>query len=153
MVVSPPPSSINGGICRAELSCFIQQVVMGRWFSLFASFLIMSGAGGVYLFASYSKDIKSTLKCDQTTLNKIGFYKDLGSNVGVIAGLLAEVAPPWFVILIGAALNFVGYFKIWQAVTGKIIRPTVEFFCFYIMVGANSQNFANTGNNLNKSNH
>lgn len=126
---------------------------MGRWFSLFASFLIMSGAGGVYLFASYSKDIKSTLKCDQTTLNKIGFYKDLGSNVGVIAGLLAEVAPPWFVILIGAALNFVGYFKIWQAVTGKIIRPTVEFFCFYIMVGANSQNFANTGNNLNKSNH
>ncbi|KAG6607171.1 uncharacterized protein LOC111452462 [Cucurbita moschata] len=144
MIVSPPPSSINGGICRAELSCFIQQVVMGRWFSLFASFLIMSGAGGVYLFASYSKDIKSTLKCDQTTLNKIGFYKDLGSNVGVIAGLLAEVAPPWFVILIGAALNFVGYFKIWQAVTGKIIRPTVEFFCFYIMVGANSQNFANT---------
>lgn len=128
------------------MSSFIRQVVVGRWFSVFASFLIMSGAGGVYLFAYYSKDIKSTLRCDQTTLNKIGFYKDLGSNVGVIAGLLAEVVPTWFLLLIGAAFNFLGYFKIWQGVTGKIVRPTVGYFCFYIMIGANSINFANTGN-------
>uniref|UniRef100_A0A9I9CKD3 Protein NUCLEAR FUSION DEFECTIVE 4-like n=1 Tax=Cucumis melo TaxID=3656 RepID=A0A9I9CKD3_CUCME len=135
----------NGGIRSGELADFIGQVVVGRWFSLFASFLVMTGAGGVYLFAYYSRDIKTTLQCDQTTLNRIGFYKDLGSNVGVIAGLLAEVAPTWLVLLIGAAFNFIGYFKIWQAVTGKIVRPTVAFFCFYIMIGANSQNFANTG--------
>ncbi|XP_022970392.1 uncharacterized protein LOC111469392 [Cucurbita maxima] len=144
MIVSATPSS-NAGIGSGELGSFVRQVVAGRWFSLFASFLVMAGAGGVYLFAYYSTDIKTTLQCDQTTLNKIGFYKDLGSNVGIVAGLLAEVAPTWVLLLIGAALNFVGYFKIWQGVTGKIVSPTVAYFCFYIMVGANSQNFANTG--------
>lgn len=145
MIVSATPSS-NAGIGSGELGSFVRQLVAGRWFSLFASFLVMAGAGGVYLFAYYSRDIKTTLQCDQTTLNKIGFYKDLGSNVGIVAGLLAEVAPTWVLLLIGAALNFVGYFKIWQGVTGKIVNPTVAYFCFYIMVGANSQNFANTGN-------
>lgn len=34
---------------------------------------------------------------------------------------------------------------IWLAVTGKIAKPTVWQMCIYICIGANSQNFANTG--------
>ncbi|KAL5565801.1 hypothetical protein UlMin_028965 [Ulmus minor] len=132
--------SKGGDFCR-----FTLHVVQGRWFSVFASFLIMFGAGATYLFGVYSKQIKSTLGYDQKTLNLIGFFKDLGANVGVLSGLIAEVTPTWFVLLIGSAMNFAGYFMIWLAVTGKIAKPKVWQMCIYICIGANSQNFANTG--------
>ncbi|KAL0460631.1 UNVERIFIED_CONTAM: hypothetical protein Slati_0690300 [Sesamum latifolium] len=130
---------------RSQLMSFAVHVIRGRWFSLFASFLIMAGAGATYLFGVYSNEIKATLGYDQTTLNLLGFFKDLGSNVGVLSGLIAEVTPTWFVLLIGSAMNFAGYFMIWLAVTGKISRPAVWQMCIYICIGANSQNFANTG--------
>lgn len=124
---------------------FVLHVVQGRWFSLFASFLIMSGAGATYLFGTYSQEIKLSLGYDQTTLVLLGFFKDLGANVGVLSGLIAEVSPTWFVLLVGAAMNFTGYFMIWLSVTGKISKPKVWQMCIYICLGANSQNFANTG--------
>ncbi|KAL6199855.1 hypothetical protein ACLB2K_029637 [Fragaria x ananassa] len=126
-------------------SQFALQVIKGRWFTVFASFLIMAGAGATYLFGSYSKDIKSILGYDQSTLNLLSFFKDLGANVGVIAGLIGEVTPTWFVLLVGSAMNFAGYFMIWLAVTGKIAKPKVWQMCLYICIGANSQNFVNTG--------
>lgn len=112
---------------------------------MFASILIMAGAGCTYLFGVYSKEIKANLGYDQSTLNMIGFAKDLGANIGVPSGLLAEIAPTWFVLLVGSAMNFAGYFVIWLAVTKKIPKPTVWQMCLYICIGANSQNFANTG--------
>ncbi|CAM8952863.1 unnamed protein product [Rhodiola kirilowii] len=133
----------SGG--RSEWLRFAVHAADGRWFSVFASFLIMAGAGATYLFAVYSKVIKSALGYDQTTLNLLGFFKDLGANVGVLSGLIAEVTPTWFVLLVGSAMNFTGYFMIWLAVTGKIAKPKVWHMCAYICVGANSQNFANTG--------
>ncbi|CAN4120386.1 unnamed protein product [Withania somnifera] len=128
-----------------EILQFTYHVIQGRWFSLFASFLIMAGAGATYLFGTYSKEIKASLGYDQTTLNLLGFFKDLGANVGVFSGLLAEVTPTWFVLLVGAAMNFTGYFMIWLSVVGKVSKPKVWLLCMYICLGANSQNFANTG--------
>ncbi|KAF3635459.1 putative E3 ubiquitin-protein ligase ARI9-like [Capsicum annuum] len=130
----------SGGLLQ-----FTLHVVRGRWFSLFASFLIMSGAGATYLFGSYSEEIKTALGYDQTTLVLLGFFKDFGANIGVISGLIAEVSPTWFVLLVGAAMNFTGYFMIWLSVVGKISKPKVWQMCIYICLGANSQNFANTG--------
>lgn len=124
---------------------FVLYVVRGRWFSLFASLIVMSGAGATYLFGTYSQEIKLSLGYDQTTLVLLGFFKDLGANVGVLSGLIAEVSPTWFVLLVGAAMNFAGYFMIWLAVIGKIPKPKVWEMCVYICIGANSQNFANTG--------
>lgn len=124
---------------------FMVHVIKGRWFSVFASFLIMAGAGATYLFGTYSKDIKASLGYDQSTLNLLGFFKDLGANVGVPSGLLGEITPTWFVLLVGSAMNFAGYLMIWLAVTGKIAKPAVWHMCAYICIGANSQNFANTG--------
>ncbi|KAJ4971036.1 hypothetical protein NE237_004135 [Protea cynaroides] len=129
----------NGG------ACFVIHLLRGKWFSVFASFLIMVGAGATYLFGIYSKQIKTSLGYDQTTLNLLGFCKDLGANVGVFSGLIAEVTPTWFVLLVGALLNFSGYFLIWLAVVGKIPKPAVWKMCIFICMAANSQNFANTG--------
>ncbi|KAH9615463.1 hypothetical protein KSS87_021378 [Heliosperma pusillum] len=123
---------------------FVAQVLKGRWFMVFSTLLVMSTAGATYMFGLYSPDIKSALGYDQTTLNLLGFFKDLGGNVGVHAGLLMEIAPPWVVLSLGAVLNFFGYFMIWLAVTKRISKPTVWQMCLYICVGANSQAFTNT---------
>ncbi|KAK3228345.1 hypothetical protein Dsin_000226 [Dipteronia sinensis] len=134
----------GGGHGLGKMNLIIH-VITGRWFMVFASLLIMSAAGATYMFALYSGEIKSTLGYDQTTLNLLSFFKDLGSNVGILAGLINEVTPPWVVLVIGAMLNFFGYFMIWLSVTKKIAKPAVWQMCLYICVGANSQSFANTG--------
>ncbi|KAJ4977735.1 hypothetical protein NE237_008515 [Protea cynaroides] len=121
------------------------QILTGRWFMVFASFLIMSAAGATYIFGLYSNVIKTSLGYDQTTLNLLSFFKDVGTNVGVLSGLINEVTPPWVVLVIGAIMNFGGYFMIWLSVKGSISRPHVWQMCLYICLGANSQSFANTG--------
>lgn len=112
---------------------------------IFASNLIMSMSGATYMFGLYSGDIKSSLAYDQTTLNLLSFFKDLGGNVGIISGLINEITPPWVVLAMGAVMNFGGYFMIWLAVTGRISKPPIWQMCLYICLGANSQSFANTG--------
>ncbi|KAJ9684456.1 hypothetical protein PVL29_016762 [Vitis rotundifolia] len=134
-----------GGGGWADMRSLSVQVITGRWFVVFASFLIMSAAGATYMFGLYSSTIKSALGYDQTTLNLLSFFKDLGANVGVLSGLINEVTPPWVVLSMGAALNFFGYFMIWLAVSQKIAKPQVWHMCLYICIGANSQPFANTG--------
>nr|KYP69125.1 putative transporter MCH1 [Cajanus cajan] len=128
-----------------DMKSLTVQVITGRWFVVFASFLIMAAAGATYMFGLYSSDIKTTLGYDQTTLNLLSFFKDLGTNVGVLSGLINELTPPWVVLAIGAILNFFGYFMIWLSVTKRIAKPQVWQMCLYICIGANSQSFANTG--------
>lgn len=135
----------TGSAAKGSRLEFALHVFRGRWLSLYASFTIMASVGGTYVFAIYSKEIKASLGYDQSTLNLIGFFKDLGSNIGIISGLIAEVTPTWFLLLIGSSLNFVGYFVIWLAVTGKIAKPKVWQMCTYMCIAANSLNFANTG--------
>ncbi|XP_062091975.1 protein NUCLEAR FUSION DEFECTIVE 4-like [Humulus lupulus] len=138
-------SGSGGGEGWATTKGITLQVLNGRWFMVFASLLIMSAAGATYMFGLYSSDIKEVLGYDQTTLNLLSFFKDVGSNVGILSGLINEVTPPWVVLSVGAVLNFFGYFMIWMAVTKKIPTPKVWHMCVYICIGANSQSFANTG--------
>ncbi|TKW29876.1 hypothetical protein SEVIR_3G424000v4 [Setaria viridis] len=127
-------------------AAFASQVLRGRWFMAYGSFLIMSAAGATYIFAIYSKDIKSTLGYTQEQLNTVGFFKDVGANIGIHAGLVAEVTPPWIVLAVGAAMNLGGYLMLYLSVAGRV-RPAPQLWlvCLYIAVGANSQAFANTG--------
>ncbi|XP_030931163.1 uncharacterized protein LOC115957065 [Quercus lobata] len=121
------------------------QILKGRRLLMFGSLLIMNSAGLSYIFGLYSSEIKSSLGYDQSTLNLISFYKDLGANIGIISGLVNEVTPPWVVLAIGAVFNFYGYFMIWLGVTERIAKPLVWHMCLYICIGANSQPFINTG--------
>ncbi|KAB2604282.1 hypothetical protein D8674_037573 [Pyrus ussuriensis x Pyrus communis] len=105
----------------------------------------MSGSGTIYLFGTYSKELKTTFGYDQETLNLLGFFKDLGANIGIFAGLIAEVTPTWLVLLIGAAMNFFGYFMMWLGVRGKIAKPEIWHMCVYMYIAANSLSFVNTG--------
>ena len=80
---------------------------------VFATLNIMSVNGSGYMFGLYSNDIKSTLGYDQTTLNLLSFFKDLGGNLGILSGLIYEVVPPWVVLSMGSVMNFCGNFMIW----------------------------------------
>ncbi|PKA54332.1 hypothetical protein AXF42_Ash000165 [Apostasia shenzhenica] len=142
MVFSGGGEGASAAISRARLAI---RVVKGRWFMVYACLLIMAGAGATYIFSIYSGDIKSSLGYNQKTLNTMSFFKDLGSNVGIVSGLINEVAPPWVVLLMGAGMNLFGYLMIFLAITGRIARPAVWQMCVFICVGANSQTFANTG--------
>ncbi|KAK9716104.1 hypothetical protein RND81_06G211600 [Saponaria officinalis] len=124
---------------------FTLQLLRGRFFMAFATIIILSFIGTSYIFGLYSNSIKTTLGYDQTTLNLISFFKDLGAYISVHAGLIMEVAPPWVVLSLGAVLNFVGYFMIWLSVTHRIAHPPVWQMCLFICIGANSLGFANTG--------
>ncbi|GMP22542.1 hypothetical protein CsSME_00000518 [Camellia sinensis var. sinensis] len=135
----------GGGGSASTMKSLPLQILTGRWFMVFASLLIMSAAGATYMFGLYSAEIKSSLGYDQTTLNLLSFFKDVGANVGILSGLINEVTPPWVVLSIGAVLNFFGYFMIWLSVTKKISTPKIWQMCLYICIGANSQSFANTG--------
>ncbi|XP_068649262.1 protein NUCLEAR FUSION DEFECTIVE 4-like [Aristolochia californica] len=121
------------------------QVIKGRWFMVFACLLIMEVAGASYIFGIYSEEIKKKLGYNQQTLGTISFFKDLGSNLGVVSGLIQEVSAPWLVLLMGAGMNLSGYLMIWLAVTGRTATPQVWQMCLYIFLGSNSQAFANTG--------
>lgn len=136
-------ASSDGG--SPDMAKFAVQVIKSQWFMVFGTILIMAAAGATYMFGLYSEDIKTSLGYDQTTLNLLSFFKDLGANVGILSGLINEVTPPWVVLSIGAVLNFFGYFMIWLAVTKRTAKPQVWLMCLYICIGANSQSFANTG--------
>ncbi|XP_037450721.1 uncharacterized protein LOC119320920 [Triticum dicoccoides] len=110
-----------------------------------ACLLILSASGATYAFGIYSTALKSSLGYDQRTLNTLAFFKDLGSNVGVVAGLLNEVAPPSAVLAVGAAMNLAGYLMLYLAVAGRTARPPLWLMCAYVCAGANSQSFAGTG--------
>uniref|UniRef100_A0A0D6QSX1 Uncharacterized protein n=1 Tax=Araucaria cunninghamii TaxID=56994 RepID=A0A0D6QSX1_ARACU len=122
-----------------------QRIAKGRWLVVFVSFLIMSFAGGTYIFGIYSESIKTVLGYDQETLTTLGFFKDLGGNVGILSGLINEVTPPWVVLGIGAVMNITGYLMIWLSVTRRVAKPKPWQMYIYLCIGANSQTFANTG--------
>lgn len=132
-------------IGRSNMVRLTAYIIKSRWFTIFATILVMSAAGATYAFGIYSKDIKETLGYNQQTLNTLGFFKDLGANVGILAGLINEVTPPWVVLAIGAIMNLGGYLMVWLAVTGRTPRPHIWQMCLYICIGANSQSFANNG--------
>ena len=114
---------------------FVKQVVEWRWFLVLTSFPIMIECGSPYMLGTYTKLLKTKFDYNQTQLNTLGFAKDLGSNLEVFAGILAEVAPLWMLFLVGISSNFFNYFMIWLSVSNYIPKPHV-WLMFMLGYGA-----------------
>lgn len=126
-----------------------------KWIATIASIWIQCSSGASYAFSIYSSVLKSSQGYDQSTLDTISVFKDIGANAGVLSGLLYFYAAvhgrrlaggPWVVHVAGAIQCFAGYFLIWLAVAGVISRPTVPLMCFYMFLAAHAQTFFNTAN-------
>lgn len=132
-----------GGIMGGECFSLVAHVVRGRWFTVFASMLVMCGAGTTYIFNLYNNQIQ-VLGYDEAAMSRIAFYRDVGSCLAFFNGLIIEVTPTWLGLFLGAIMNFGGYFMIWLAVMGWISPPAVWQMCLYIAVATNAPNFSGT---------
>ncbi|KAI5064719.1 hypothetical protein GOP47_0019414 [Adiantum capillus-veneris] len=89
-----------------------------RWLVLVASLWLQTCAGIGYAFGGYSPLVKSTLGYSQQQITILGIAKDLGPNIGLMAGALSGVLPTWCLIIVGTVHNLVGYGWLWLIVTG-----------------------------------
>ncbi|GMI99975.1 hypothetical protein like AT1G74780 [Hibiscus trionum] len=131
-----------------------------KWTSTVASIWIQCTSGSLYTFSVYSPILKSTQRYDQSTLDAVSVFKDIGANCGVLSGLLytsatpshrhrrrnACLGGPWLVHLAGAIQCFLGYFLIWASVVGLIPRPPVAAMCLFMLMAAHGMSFFNTAN-------
>ncbi len=91
-----------------------------KWFGLSAAMWVQASAGNAYMFAFYSSKLKTVLHYNQLQVNNLGVAKDLGENVGLLAGFLCNKLPPWTLLSIGALTGFLGYGVTWLVVSERI---------------------------------
>lgn len=135
-----------------------RQRLSTKWIATVASIWIQCNSGSSYTFGIYSSTLKSSQNYDQSTLDTVSVFKDIGANVGVLSGLLYSYVTlnhrtrlnflrgPWVVHLAGALLCFVGYFLMWASVVGLIHQPPVPLMCLFMFMAAQAQTFFNTAN-------
>ncbi|MBA0794227.1 hypothetical protein Gohar_018577 [Gossypium harknessii] len=135
----------------------MESLLNTKWVSTVASIWIQCTSGASYTFGIYSSVLKSSQSYDQSTLDTVSVFKDIGANVGVLSGLLYSTvttssrrsgvnSSPWVVHVAGAIQCFVGYFLMWASVVGLISRPPVPLMCLFMLVAAHAQTFFNTAN-------
>jgi hypothetical protein len=93
------------------------------WVGLAAAVWVQVAAGSAYVFPLYSHAIKEALGYNQKTLTMLGVANDVGENVGLVPGVLANRLPPWLILLIGSACAFFGFGTVWLAVTKTVAMP------------------------------
>ncbi|KAK7859040.1 protein nuclear fusion defective 4 [Quercus suber] len=129
-------------------------ILESKWVSTIASIWIQCTSGSLYTFSIYSV-LKLTQAYDQSMLDTVSVFKDIGANAGVLSGLLYSSATIanhrrrtglWLVHLAGAVQCFLGYFLMWASVVGLIPRPPMAAMCLFMLVAANAQSFFNTAN-------
>lgn len=121
------------GVLQEKLSSFYKS----RWLVFVAAMWLQSWAGIGYLFGSISPVIKSSLGYNQKQLAMLGVAKDLGDAVGFVTGLLCELLPIWGALLVGAALNLIGYGWVWLIVTAQVpVLPlwAVSFSVLFVLL-------------------
>ncbi|KAL6549346.1 hypothetical protein OROHE_008463 [Orobanche hederae] len=122
-----------------------KSLIKNKWIATAASIWIQCAGGSLYTFSIYSPVLKSTQGYDQSTLDTISVFKDLGANVGILSGLLYPTAAgPWVVLLAGAVQCFAGYFLMWLTVMGVLPRPPPAVMCLYMLLAAHAMTFFNT---------
>jgi len=123
-----------------------------KWVSTVASIWIQCTSGSLYTFSIYSQTLKSTQHYDQSTLDLVSVFKDIGANAGVLSGLLYDflarktTTGPWIVHFLGSAQCFLGYFLMWAAVAGLFPPVPVAVMCLFMLLTAHAQSFFNTSN-------
>ncbi|KAJ7523083.1 hypothetical protein O6H91_18G036800 [Diphasiastrum complanatum] len=128
-----------------ERTSLLKDFIKSRWTTMAASLFIMACNGTVYAFGIYSQTMKLTLGYNQEQITTIGFYKDLGGNLGIVSGVLQDFTGAWSVILLGSILNVVGSIMIWLGITERIAPPTVWQMSLYHFICFNATAFVNTG--------
>ena len=131
------------------------EMLSNKWVATVGMWIQCSS--GVYTFSVYSSVLKSSQGYDQSTLETVAVFRDIGSSAGVLSGLQYTAVTynnnysgyfrgPWLVHLAGAIQGFFGYFLMWAAVVGLIERPRLPVMCLFMLLSTHSITFFNTAN-------
>uniref|UniRef100_A0A1J3G7S9 Putative transporter MCH1 n=1 Tax=Noccaea caerulescens TaxID=107243 RepID=A0A1J3G7S9_NOCCA len=123
-----------------------------KWVAAAASIWIQSFSGATYTFAIYSSILKSSQSYDQSTLDFVSVFKDIGGTLGIFSGFLYTAMTskpdgrggPWVVVFAGLVQWFLGFFFIWASVVGLIPPPPVALMCLFVFLSGHSLPFFNT---------
>ncbi|CAI9281346.1 unnamed protein product [Lactuca saligna] len=140
----------------------IKKIENSKLIATVASIWIQCTGGASYAFGIYSAALKSSQGYDQSTLDTVSVFKDIGANIGVLASLLYHAVTnnhrdstssssrfkcglP-IVYLFGVAQCFFGYFLMWLSITRRIYKPSVLLMCIFMFMASHAQTFFNTAN-------
>nr|CAB3487549.1 unnamed protein product [Digitaria exilis] len=113
------------------------------WVGLAAAVWVQVAAGSAYVFPLYSHAIKEALGYNQKALTMLGVGNDVGENVGLLPGVLANNLPPWLILVIGSACAFFGFGTLWLAVTKTVAMPYWVLW-IALCIGTNSSAWLGT---------
>ena len=117
-----------------------------RWVVFVCAMWDMSFAGTSYMFGSISPVIKSSMGFNQKQVAFLSVAKDLGDNVGLLAGKICQSSPIWALILVGVVQNVVGYGLVWLIVTHQF--PALPLWLVSSIQQSNGFFLFNRGNIL-----
>ncbi|PHU23835.1 hypothetical protein BC332_08942 [Capsicum chinense] len=127
-----------------------------KWVATVASIWIQCTSGSLYTFAIYSTVLKSSQGYNQSSLDIVSVFKDIGANVGTLSGVLYSSVTdprrrncgggPWVVLFAGALQCFAGYFLMWLTIVGVLPKPPLLVMCLYMLLAAHAMTFFNTAN-------
>ncbi|KHN23980.1 protein NUCLEAR FUSION DEFECTIVE 4-like [Glycine soja] len=123
---------------------WVKGFVGHRWVVFVCAMWDMSFAGTSYMFGSISPVIKSSMGFNQKQVAFLSVAKDLGDNVGLLAGKISQASPVWGLILVGVVQNVVGYGLVWLVVTHQFPALPLWLLCIVIFVGQNGSTYYNT---------
>ncbi|MED6154782.1 hypothetical protein PIB30_115949, partial [Stylosanthes scabra] len=69
--------------------------LLNRWTGAAAAIMIQWSCGASYTFSIYSPVLKSSQGYDQSTLDTVSVFKDIGANFGILSGLLYTAVTPY----------------------------------------------------------
>ncbi|CAJ1975065.1 unnamed protein product [Sphenostylis stenocarpa] len=115
-----------------------------RWVVFVCAMWDMAFAGTSYMFGSISPVIKSSMGFNQKQVALLSVAKDLGDNVGLLAGKISLFSPIWALFLVGIFQNVLGYGLVWLLVTHRIRSLPFWQLCILIFVGQNGSTYYNT---------
>jgi len=98
----------------------------------------MLSAGTIYTFSVWAPYLKSSTGFSQTRINIIGSFGNIGSALGIIAGLVFDRYGPIPTALISTALLFSGYFLIYCSLAGSIPSNFFLYLLLNFVVGQGS---------------
>ncbi len=101
----------------------VEKLERARWAGMVASSWVQAALGVLYCFGLYAPMLKQVLGYNQAQLNILGFAKDFGAYVGIVAGLAINTIPVWGFLAVGSMQSLVGYGVLWLVLSGRIAPP------------------------------
>ena len=122
-----------------NMAGLVVNFIRGRWNQFFGSLLILTTTAGSQIYASYSIRIKENLNLDQSSLNTLGSFKELGSSVGSFIGFTLNIFPAFMLLILGSLLNFWSHISLSTAINRKTVVHSQWKLNMHMFLGALSQ--------------